>query len=165
MKRLMLLSALLTAISLVSGPLGLAAGEYTNTELKYSISLPDGWSVIDNTGRETYFGRRGADYPGAAVGTLSASTRLTDDRVRHIDLNNLKVTRDTMTRQAGWPARRIDGTAVSEGDALLFYSIAIKPGDDAEIIQLTVWGPPALLSSGAIGQQVDQMLATFRPVR
>ncbi len=70
-----------------------------------------------------------------------------------------------MTKQAGWPARRIDGTAVSEREALLFSSIAIKPGDDADMIQFSVWGPPALLSSGAIKQQADQMLATFRPAR
>ncbi len=63
MKKLVLLSVLLMAISLVSGPLGLAAGEYTNTQLKYSISLPDGWYVSANMRLETFFGLRGADGP------------------------------------------------------------------------------------------------------
>lgn len=143
-----------------------AAGEYANAKLNYAIALPKGWHVSAETGAETFFGYRNGDYPAAGVGTLPATMSLADAAVvGHIDLSDARVTRDAMIRQAGFPARRIDGAAVAEGEALSFSSIALKPGAGERIIQLTVWGDPKLMSRADISRQVEEMLRSFKPAR
>jgi hypothetical protein len=139
---------------------------YTSTEKNFSITLPEGWHLGGATTKsETYFDRDGGEEDLAAcVGTMSVNTQLVDHAVENIDLTNFKSTTDEITRQAGLPARRIDGTAVSEGDPLVVFSIAIKPRPDAKIIQLTIWGPPEVMKRASMRKEIDLLLSSFKPV-
>jgi hypothetical protein len=140
---------------------------YTSTTLNFSITLPEGWRLGGATTKsETYFDRDGGGEDLAAcVGTKSANTQLADHAVENIDLTNFKSITDEMMRQAGLPARRIDGTAVSEGDPLVVFSIAIKPRPDAQIIQLTIWGPPDVMKRASTRKEVDLLLSSFKPAQ
>jgi hypothetical protein len=138
---------------------------YSSTELNFSITLPEGWRLGGATTKsETYFDRDGGEEDLAAcVGTKDAGTKLSDHAVENIDLTHFKSITDEMTRQAGLPARRIDGTAVSEGNPLVVFSIAIKPRPDAKIIQLTIWGPPAVMKRASMRKEVDLLISSFKP--
>lgn len=138
---------------------------YTSTTLNFSITLPEGWRLSGATTKsETYFDRDGGEEDLAAcVGTMGVNTQLADHAVENIDLTKFKSTADEMTRQAGLPARRIDGTAVSEGDPLVVFTIAIKPRPDAKIIQLTIWGPPDVMKRALMRKEVDLLISSFRP--
>jgi len=138
---------------------------YTSTTLNFSITLPEGWRLGGATTKsETYFDRDGGEEDLAAcVGTMGVNTQLADHAVENIDLTKFKSTADEMTRQAGLPARRIDGTAVSEGDPLVVFTIAIKPRPDAKIIQLTIWGPPDVMKRALMRKEVDLLISSFRP--
>jgi hypothetical protein len=138
---------------------------YTSVAMNFSITLPEGWRLGGaTTASETYFDRDGGEEDLAAcVGTKSANTQLADRAVENIDLTKFKSTVDEMTRQAGLPARRIDGTAVSEGDPLVVFSIAIKPRPDAKIIQLTIWGPPDVMKRATMRKEVELLISSLRP--
>jgi hypothetical protein len=140
---------------------------YTSSTLNFSITLPEGWRLGGaTTASETYFDRDGGEEDLAAcVGTMSAKTQLADHAVENIDLTKFKSETDEMTRQGGLPARRIDGTAVSEGDPLVVFSIAIKPRPDAKIIQLTVWGPPDVMKRASMRKEIDLLLSSLRPAQ
>ena len=139
---------------------------YTSNNLRFSIKVPDAWQPSPaTTSRETYFDRKGNEEIGACVSTMAADTPLSAEAiVQHIDLTEFKSTSDQMTSQAGFPARRIDGTALSEGQKLVVFSIAIKPGEKAEIIQLSIWGPPDDMSGEAIRREVDLLLSSLKPI-
>jgi hypothetical protein len=135
-----------------------------NKKAKFAISLPEGWRVSSSTGAEIYFDTKTNSDIAAAVSLISATAPLDDQLVaKHIDLSNHVVTRDTLVQQAGFPARRIDGTAVSEGDQLSFSSIAIKPAADAAIIQLNAWGPRKLWQRPDIKRQIEDLLGSLKP--
>ncbi len=138
---------------------------YTSQNLKFSIKVPDGWQPSPaTTAVESYFDKKGNEDMGACVSTLDAGTPLAAEVVvHHIDLSQFKSTSDQMTTQAGWPARRIDGTAVSEGQKLVVFTISIKPGEKAEIIQLSIWGPPDDMSGEAVRKEVDLLLSSLKP--
>jgi hypothetical protein len=137
---------------------------YTSKNLKFSIKLPEGWKLDDALKSEEFFGKSGNEDLGANVGILPASTPLSDKAViQHIDLSKFESKLDEMTRQADSPARRINGTAVSEGDHLTVFTISIKPRDDARIIQLTIWDTPADLKRPEISKDVDLLLSSFKP--
>jgi len=140
---------------------------YTSTTLNFSITLPEGWRLGGATTKsETYFDREGGEEDLAAcVGTMGANTQLADHAVENIDLTHFKSITDEMTRQAGLPARRIDGTAVSEGDPLVVFTIAIKPRPDAKIIQLTVWAPPDVMKRASMRKEVDLLISSFKPTQ
>src|SRR5258708_38112912 len=140
---------------------------YTSTTLSFSITLPEGWRLSGATTKsETYFDREGGGEDLAAcVGTKGANTQLADHAVENIDLTKFKSAVDEMPRQAGLPARRIDGTAVSEGDPLVVFSIALKPRPDAKIIQLTVWGPPDVMKRASMRKEVDLLISSFKPAQ
>jgi hypothetical protein len=141
--------------------------DYTSTTLNFSITLPEGWRLSGATTKsETYFDREGGEEDLAAcVSTMGATTQLADHAVENIDLTKFKSSVDEMTRQAGLPARRIDGTAVSEGDPLVVLSIAIKPRADAKIIQLTIWGPPEVMKRASVRKEVDLLISSFKPAQ
>jgi len=137
---------------------------YTSKNLNYSIKLPEGWKLNDALKSEEFFGKSDNEDLGANVGILPASTPLTDKAViRHIDLDHFASKLDQMMHQAGSPARRINGTALSEGQHLTVFTIAIKPGDDAKIIQLTIWGPVEDMKRPEISKDVDLLLSSFKP--
>src|SRR5258708_29407409 len=138
---------------------------YTSTTLNFSITLPEGWRLSGATTKsETYFDREGGeDDLAACVGTKGANTQLADHAVATIDLSDVKGTTDERTRQAGVPARRINGTAVSEGDPLVVYSIDLKPDPEARIIQLTIWGPPDVMKRASMRREVDLLISSFKP--
>jgi hypothetical protein len=138
---------------------------YTSTTLNFSLTLPEGWRLSGATTKsETYFDREGGEEDLAAcVGTWSANTQLADHAVENIDLTKFKSTTDEIIRQGGLPARRIDGTAVSEGDPLVVFTIAIKPRPDAKIIQLTIWGPPDVMKRASMRKEVDLLISSFKP--
>jgi hypothetical protein len=162
----LLIVALVLVISMAAG--GQQQNHiYTSTEMNFSITLPEGWRLSQATTKsETYFDREGGEEDLAAcVGTKGASTQLSDHAVENIDLTKFKSTVDEMTHQAGLPARRIDGTAVSEGDPLLVFSIAIKPRPDAKIIQLTIWGPPDVMKRASMRKEIDLLLSSFKPAQ
>ena len=140
---------------------------YTSTTLNFSITLPEGWRLSGATTKsETYFDREGGGEDLAAcVGTKGANTQLADHAVENIDLSDFKSTLDETTRQAGVPARRINGTAVSEGDPLVVYSIALKPSPEAKIIQLTIWGPPDVMKRASMRREVDLLISSFKPAQ
>jgi hypothetical protein len=159
---------LLTIFGLALAALPAWADEYkiktSYAEAQFAIALPAGWRVSDSTGSEIFFST-GVEGYGAAANLISASVPLADQRVaKRIDLSNRVVTRDTMIQQADFPARRIDGTAVSEGDKLSFSCIALKPTADAAIIQLNVWGPSNLWQRADLKRQVEDMLGSLKPV-
>ena len=146
------------------------AGEYEfsrpDAKARFAIALPEGWQVTSSLPSEIYFNTKTNPDLVAVAGVMPARTPLADQLVaKHIDLSNRVVTRDTMVQQAGFPARRIDGTAVSEGDQLSFSSIAIKPAADAPIIQLDVFGPRKLWQRPDIKRLVEDILGSFKPVR
>jgi hypothetical protein len=146
------------------GTLDPATRVYTSKNLNFSIKLPEGWKLNDALKTEEFFGKSGNEDLGANVSILPASTPLNDKAVvRHIDLTKFASKLDEMTHQAGSPARRINGTAVSEGEALTVLTIAIKPGDDARIIQLTIWDTPADMKRPEISKDVDLVLSSFKP--
>jgi len=146
------------------GTLDPATRVYTSKNLNFSIKLPEGWKLIDALKSEEFFGKSGNEDLGANVGILPASTPLTDKAVvRHIDLDKFASKLDQMTQQAGSPARRINGTALSEGDHLTVFTISIKPSDDARIIQLTIWDSPADMKRPEISKDVDLLLSSFKP--
>src|ERR1700732_1236304 len=140
---------------------------YTSTTLNFSITLPEGWRLGGATTKsETYFDRDGGEEDLAAcVGTMGANTQLADHAVENIDLTKFKSITDEMTRQGGLPARRIDGTAVSEGDPLAVFSITIKPRPDAKIIQLTIWGPPDVMKRASMRKEVALLLSSLKPAQ
>lgn len=140
---------------------------YTSSAMNFSITLPEGWRLSGATTKsETYLDREGGEEDLAAcVGTKGANTQLSDHAVENIDLTNFKSTVDEMTRQAGLPARRIDGAAVSEGDPLVVFSIAIKPRPDAKIIQLTIWGPPDVMKRASMRKEVELLISSFKPAQ
>ena len=137
-----------------------------NKKARFAIALPEGWRLSSSTGAEIYFSTNANADVAAVASLVPASTPLADQLVaKHIDLSNRAVTRDTMVQQAGFPARRIDGTAVSEGDQLSFSSIAIKPAANAATVQLSVWGPRNLWQRPDIKRQVEDMLGSLKPTR
>lgn len=148
----------------VKGTLDPVTRVYTSKSLNYSLKLPEGWKLNEAMTLEDFFGKSGDDDLGANVGTLPASTPLTDEAVvQHIDLSHFAKKSDEITGQAGFPARRINGTAISEGQHLMVRTIAIKPKEDASIIQLTIWGPPDDMKRPEIRQDVDLLLSSFKP--
>ncbi|HTC95215.1 MAG TPA: hypothetical protein VK699_17345 [Terriglobales bacterium] len=146
------------------GSLDAATRVYTSKNLSYSIKLPEGWKLNDALKSEEFFGKSSNDDLGANVSVLQASTPLSDKAVvQHIDLTQFESKLDEMTHQAGAPARRINGTALSEGQHLTVFTIAIKPRDDAKIIQLTIWGPVEDMKRPEISKDVDLLLSSFKP--
>ena len=162
------------ALALALAALPAWAAEYTvhadGREVQFALPLPENWVLLDTLPSEiffTYRGKKGADDDLAAnAHSLSAGTPLADRQViRAIDLGKgPTVTRDKMVQQAGFPARRIDGTAISEGDKLFFSSIAIKPAANAAIIQLDIWGSPDIWRRPEIQRQVEDMLGSLKPL-
>jgi hypothetical protein len=161
---------MLIVFALALGATPAMADEYEfsrpDAKAKFAISLPEGWRVTSSLPSEIYFSTSTNPDLVAVAGVMPGRTPLADQLVvKHIDLSNRVVTRDTMVQQAGLPARRIDGTAVSEGDQLSFNSIAIKPAADAPVIQLEVFGPRNLWQRPDIKRLVEDMLGSFKPVR
>jgi hypothetical protein len=140
------------------------AAEYVNSAKKFSLTLPSCWQLTSELPSEVFFSCTGNEELGAAVEILAANTKLNDPAVvSRIDLSNRKVTKDVASMQAGLPARRIEGTARSEGQNLNFYAIAIQPAT-GPVIEVDIWATPADAKRPEMRKMIEAMLASFKPL-
>jgi hypothetical protein len=157
--RMLMLLSVLGVLSMIAP----AQQTYTTRHSKFSVALPSGWKMGSQGAYETYFDRTGSDV-ASCVSALDADVPLSSPRViTHIDLSNFKVTSDSTGTTDGYPARFINGTARSEGEDLVVRTTSIKPGANAEIIQLTVWGPPKQMKN--FSGEVDALMSSFKAVQ
>lgn len=139
--------------------------DYVNEDKRFSLALPDGWHLTEDLPTEVLFNWTGHEDLGAAVEVLPAGTQLTDPQVvGRIDLSDRNVTRTIKRRQAGFPALRIEGTARSEGQDLLFYAIAIAPRS-GPTIELDVWVPPGEAKDRETHAVIEKLLAGLKPLK
>ena len=155
------LLAVFTASACTAAPAGTA---YTSP-LGYTITLPQGWKMLTETGAESFFTRAGGeDSTGASVGLRDASADLYGERVvKMIDLSDVKVTKDAKSKHFGMPARVIVANASSEGDKLLVRAIAIKPSVSSKVFMFQVWGKPEAMKDSAMKAEIKVMFDSFKP--
>lgn len=157
-----------------------SATEYQNADLRFAITLPAGWAVkgpVDVTSSRPYEGVRivgpvDQDASGVELGwsveVLPATTQLSDEDhfglIGESDFEDWKIGTDSLVRHDGFPAREMEGPASEDGDPGHFYALAIKPRADAPVILLVVEGDNNTLENANLRVQIQQLLASFRPL-
>jgi hypothetical protein len=159
-----------------------SAAEYKNPDLKFAITLPDGWAVkgpvdVGPTSSRHYKGvvldgpvnqtASGVEL-GGSVEVLPASTQLSDEDhfglIGTSDYEDWRIAKDSLVTHEGFQAREMEGPASEDGDPGHFYALAIKPSRDAALILLVVEGDDKTLENATLRSQIHQLLASFRPL-
>jgi hypothetical protein len=150
----------------LTGAAGAMAGEYKNPAGKFSLWLPDPWTVKVEGKR--IFAQNPKDTIEAVAHPLDdADADLVDeDVVDFIDdeLDSMKVEADRAVKHGDLNARRVDGTGKDGPDDVVFRALAIDPGGTDAVIEVVVYGDDDAMDKDEVKQMVEHILRSLHPL-
>jgi hypothetical protein len=162
--RLNLRTALLFVSLTITG--AARAGEHANANGKFSIWLPDPWTVKESGPRIEAHNPK--DTVQVVVGPLKdPDADLTDEDVADFiddELDAMTIKKDVASKQDGLAARILEGTGEDEDDDVDFRSIAVDPGGNAPVIVVLVYGETEAMSRDDIERIVNRILHSLKPI-
>jgi hypothetical protein len=131
----------------------------------YSLWLPDRWKFTIEDDRLTAESRDNKLYLVVAPIEDKSANLLDDDVADFIDdeLEDMKITSDRLDRLGGIEARIMEGTGTDDGD-VSFRAIALKPSEDAGVIELLIYGAPGEMKRLANRAIVDRIIRSLKPI-
>ncbi len=94
------------------------------------------------------------------------SANLLDDDVADFiadELEGMKITSDLREKSGGIEARVMEGTGTDDGD-MSFRAIALKPNENAGVIEMLIYGSPAEMKRLASRAIVDRIIRSLKPI-
>jgi plasmid maintenance system killer protein len=132
---------------------------------KYSIWLPDRWKITIKNERVTAQSRDNKLYLVVAPIEDKSASLLDDDVADFIDdeLEDMKITSDGREKLGGIEARVMEGTGTDDGD-MSFRAVALKPSENAGVIEVLIYGSPGEMKLAANRAVVDRILRSLKPI-
>lgn len=160
----MLRSAVLAIIVAISVAAGAWAGEVANPAGKFSVWLPDLWTV-KHTGN-----RLDAHNPPNNIQVLVVPLKdddadVVDEDVTDVvddELDDMKVLKDEKAVHLRLQARRVQGTGNDEGDDVVFRVLAVDPGGKSPVVVALVYGETDVMARGEIQGMVERILTSLK---
>ena len=145
---------------------GAHAGETAHPAGRFSIWMPDSWTVQVQGDR--VIAHNPNDNIQLVVGPLAdKDADLADEDVRDFvdeELDDMAIAADQMTTQAGRPARQLQGTGDDEDEDVVFQAVAIDPAPGLPVIAALLYGETGPMARPEVQQMVSKILASFRPM-
>jgi DNA-binding ferritin-like protein (Dps family) len=131
----------------------------------YSVWLPDRWRFTIEDDRLTAGSRDNKLYLVVAPIEDKSASLLDDDVADFIDdeIEDMKITSDRLERFGGIEARVMEGVGTDDGD-VSFRAIALKPGEDAGVIEMLIYGAPGEMKRLANRAIVDRIIRSLKPI-
>jgi len=159
------LGAIAFTIWLVSAA-GVQAAQHTNAAGKYSIWLPDGWTVKVEGNR--ILAQNPKDTVEAVVGPLTdADADLVDEDVADFvddELDSMKVVSDTASKRGGLDVRMLEGTGTDGPDTVIFRAVAVDPNAKDAVIEVVVYGDDDVMDKDDVKATVARILNSLKPL-
>ncbi len=139
------------------------AGETSNPNGRFSIWLPDPWTVTqkrsgiiaENPKRNIYMVASPVAIPDAD--SLDESARAFVDN----ELDDAKIIKDEEIKHQGFAARRLQGTGRDEGDDVTFQCIVIDPGNDRDPLAVLIYGDGKPMEEAP---PLEKILGSLKPL-
>ncbi|HXY58478.1 MAG TPA: hypothetical protein VEH76_07845 [Methylocystis sp.] len=155
----------LLGLMLLAPSCGAHAANQVNGCGRYEIWTPDNWKVTFNKERLE------AESPDNEITLVVAPVEdraadlLDEDVIEFIDdeIDAMKVTSDRREKIGGLEARILEGVGKDNNDAVSFKAVAFDPGGNAGLIEMIVYGDPAMMNRRTYKAIFDQMLGSFKP--
>ncbi|HLH95088.1 MAG TPA: hypothetical protein VKW08_08215 [Xanthobacteraceae bacterium] len=142
------------------------ADALTNACGKYAVWVPETWRFTIENEKLTADSRDNRLHLVVTPLKDKSAALLDDDVADFIDneFDDMKITADRRERQGSVEARVMEGTGMASRFDVLFRAIALKPRENAAILEMLVYG-----SRGAMGLTesraiLDRILRSFKPI-
>jgi hypothetical protein len=131
----------------------------------YAVWLPDRWKFTIEDGRLTAQSRDNKLYLVVAPIEDKSANLLDDDVADFIgdEIEDMKITSDRLERLGGIEARIMEGVGTDDGD-ISFRAVALKPGEDAAVIEMLIYGAPGEMKRLANRAIVDRIIRSLKPI-
>jgi hypothetical protein len=139
------------------------AGETSNPNGRFSIWLPDPWTVTQKRSGIVAENPKHNIYMVASPVVLVDADSL-DEAVRTFvdnELDDAKITKDDETKHQGFAARRLQGTGRDEGDDVIFQCIVIDPGNNRDPLAVLIYGDPKPMEEAP---PLEKILGSLKPL-
>jgi uncharacterized protein YbdZ (MbtH family) len=132
---------------------------------RYSVWLPDRWKITIENERVTAQSRDDQLYLVVAPLEDESANLIDDDVADFIgdELEGMKITSDLREKSGAIEARVMEGIGTDDG-AMSFRAIALKPNENAAVIELLIYGPPGEMKRLASRTIVDRILRSLKPI-
>jgi hypothetical protein len=145
---------------------GAVAGEYKNPAGKFSIWLPDPWTVRVEGNR--IFAQNPKDTIEVVVHPLADSDAdLVDEDVTDFvddELDSLKVVTDKPEKRGALNARYVEGTGMDGPDDVIFKAVAIDPGEKDAVIEVVIYGDDDVMDKAENQPMIQHILRSLQPL-
>lgn len=139
------------------------AGEASNPSGKFSIWVPDPWTVTQKRSGIVAENPKHNLYMVASPITLVDVDSLDEQARAFVDaeLDDAKIVKDEETKHQGLPARRLQGTGRDEGDDVVFQCIVIDPGNNRDPLAVLIYGDPKPMEEAP---PLEKILGSLKPM-
>jgi hypothetical protein len=132
---------------------------------RYSVWLPDRWKITIENEKLTAQSRDNKLYLVVAPLDDESASLLDDDVADFIagELEGMKITSDLREKSGGVETRVMEGVGTDDGD-VSFRAIALKPNENAGVIEMLIYGAPGEMKRLASRTIVDRILRSLKPI-
>ena len=142
------------------------AGEYKNPPGKFSIWLPDPWTVRVEGNR--IFAQNPKDtIEVVAHPLLDPDADLVDEDVTDFvddELDSMKVETDKPMKHGALNARYVEGTGTDGPDDVIFKALAIDPSEKDAVIEVVIYGDDDVMDKDELQPMIQHILRSLQPL-
>ena len=157
---------IIALIASLAGAASALAGEYKNPAGKFSIWLPDPWTVRVEGKR--IFAQNPKDTIEVVVHPLDdPDADLVDEDVADFvdeELDTMKVVTDKPLKHGELNARLLEGTGTDGPDDVVFRALAVDPSANDPVIEVVVYGDDDVMDKDDIKPMVQHILRSLHPL-
>lgn len=142
------------------------AGEVSNQQSKFSLWLPDRWTVTQMRGGIVARNEGDEVYVVASPVWAVDASGLAEQAHTFIDgeLDSMKISKESDTKVGGMAARALEGTGKDSGDDVAFKAVVIDPGAPRDVLGVLVYGDPDFMEKKGAQRNIEHILASLKPL-